>query len=85
MNTYEQGKKLSRIVTGTIALLAVISASLIGVRIWTDTTAARADSPSISTTGGAPAGSETTHSKVAPAAPITPGRGKSTHATTSGS
>jgi len=42
MNSHERGRRLSRIVTGTIGLLAVIAASALGLHDWADTLATKA-------------------------------------------
>ena len=42
MNAHERGKRLSRAVTGTIGLLAVIAASALGLHDWADTVATKA-------------------------------------------
>ena len=93
MNAHERGKKLSRIVTGTIGLLAVVAASGLGLHDWADSLATQDASATTSTTtsgdSGTTSGSTTTQSTTAPAAPAAPsvssGKGTKAHAATSGS
>ncbi|TFC83738.1 hypothetical protein E3T26_07160 [Cryobacterium sp. TMT1-21] len=42
MDAREHGKRLSRIVTGTIGVLAVVAASALGLHSWADALATRA-------------------------------------------
>ncbi|WBM79757.1 hypothetical protein KIV56_16365 [Cryobacterium breve] len=94
MNAHERGKKLSKIVTGTIGLLAIVAASALGLHDWADSLAtqdASATTTSTTTTGnsGTTSGSTTTQATEAPAAPAAPrvssGNGTKVHAKTSGS
>ena len=96
MNAHERGKRLSRIVTGTIGLLAVVAASALGLHDWADSLATQ-DASAVTTTttlGGSDtssgdsseSGSSATQATTAPAAPsVSSGSGTKTHATTSGS
>ena len=108
MNLHERGRKLSRAVTGTIGLIAVVAASALGFTTWADvqaTKAASQDSPS--TTVVSPGsddegyddegyddddeGYDDHDSSSAPSsannapAPVRPGNGGPSHATTNGS
>ena len=89
MNAHERGKKLSRIVTSTIGLLAVVAASALGLHDWADSLATHAASATTTTTSGD--SGTTTHANPAPANPapaapgVSSGTGRKTHATTSGS
>ena len=90
MNAHERGKKLSRIVTGTIGLLAVVAASALGLHDWADSLATQDASATTTTTttggSGTTDSSGTTQATTAPAAPsVSSGSGTKTHATTSGS
>ena len=92
MNAHERGKKLSKIVTGTIGLLAVVAASALGLHDWADSLAtqdASATTTTTTTTGNAGTTSGSTQATAAPAAPAAPsvssGNGTKAHATTSGS
>ncbi|MDY7527127.1 MULTISPECIES: hypothetical protein [Cryobacterium] len=94
MNAHERGKKLSRIVTGTIGLLAVVAASALGLHDWADSLATQDASATTTTTttsgdSGTTSGSTTTQATAAPAAPAAPsvssGSGTKVHAKTSGS
>ena len=49
MNAHERGKRLSRIVTGTIGLLAVVAASALGLHDWADSLATQ-DASAVTTT-----------------------------------
>lgn len=42
MNAHEHGKKLSRLVSGTIGVLAVVAASVLGLHSWADVLATKA-------------------------------------------
>ena len=92
MNAHERGKRLSRIVTGTIGLLAVVAASALGLHDWADSLAtqdASATTTTTTTTGNAGTTSGSTQATAAPAAPAAPsvssGNTTKAHATTSGS
>jgi len=92
MNAHERGKKLSKIVTGTIGLLAIVAASALGLHDWADSLAtqdASATTTTTTTTGNAGTTSGSTQATAAPAAPAAPsvssGNGTKAHATTSGS
>ncbi|MEC5150410.1 hypothetical protein [Cryobacterium sp. GrIS_2_6] len=88
MNAHERGKKLSRIVTGTIGLLAVVAASALGLHDWADSLATQDSSATTTTTttSGTTSGSTTTQATAAPAAPsVSSGSGTKVHAKTSGS
>ena len=93
MNAHERGKRLSKIVTGTIGLLAVVAASALGLHDWADSLATQDASATTTTTtsgdSGTTSGSTTTQSTTAPAAPAAPsvssGKGTKAHAATSGS
>ena len=52
MNAHERGKKLSRIVTGTIGLLAVVAASALGLHDWADSLATQDASAATTTNSG---------------------------------
>jgi len=85
MNAHERGKKLSRIVTGTIGLLAVVAASALGLHDWADSLATQDASATTTTTTTGGSGT-TSQATTAPAAPsVSSGSGTKTHATTSGS
>ena len=91
MNAHERGKKLSKIVTGTIGLLAIVAASALGLHDWADSLATQDASATTSTTTSGDSGttSGSTQATAAPAAPAAPsvssGNGTKAHATTSGS
>jgi len=92
MNAHERGKKLSKIVTGTIGLLAIVAASALGLHDWADSLAtqdASATNTTTTTTGNAGTTSGSTQATAAPAAPAAPsvssGNTTKAHATTSGS
>jgi hypothetical protein len=99
MNAHERGKKLSRIVTGTIGLLAVVAASALGLHDWADSLATQ-DASAVTTTtttttsgdsdtssdDSSESGSSSKQATTAPAAPsVSSGSGTKTHATSSGS
>lgn len=50
MNLHERGRKLSRAVTGTIGLIAVVAASALGLHTWADVQAAKAASQNSAST-----------------------------------
>jgi len=92
MNAHERGKRLSKIVTGTIGLLAVVAASALGLHDWADSLATQDASATTTTTtsgdSGTTSGSTTTQATAAPApaAPsVSSGNGTKAHAATSGS
>jgi hypothetical protein len=101
MNAHEYGKRLSKIVTGTIGVLAVIAASALGLHEWADSVATKAaDSAVTSTTdqsagtaaegsddGASDDGGSNGSSQSIPqnAAPVGPANGQAPHATTNGS
>ena len=88
MNAHERGKRLSKIVTGTIGLLAVVAASALGLHDWADSLATQDASATTSTTTSGDSGttSGSTQATAAPAAPsVSSGNGTKAHATTSGS
>ncbi len=101
MNAHERGTRLSRAVTGTIGLLAVIAASALGLHDWADTLATKAAAGTTSqvtqpsTGDGASVGesddegsSDDGGSASTPlqnVAPVAPGNGRAPHATANGS
>ena len=105
MNSHERGRRLSRIVTGTIGLLAVIAASALGLHDWADTLATKAAAGTTSqvtqpSTGDRESDGESegesddegssddggsASTPLQNVAPVSPGNGRTPHATTNGS
>lgn len=96
MNAHERGKRLSRVVTGTIGVLAVIAASALGLHDWADTLATKAAAdtlsqvtqPSSGDDSGDDSGENGGGSLSNPlqnVAPVSPGNGRVPHATSTGS
>jgi len=85
MNAHERGKRLSRIVTGTIGLLAVVAASALGLHDWADTLATHDASAGTTTMTTSGSGTRTQATTVPAVPSVSSGSGTKAHATTSGS
>ncbi|MDJ0349367.1 hypothetical protein [Cryobacterium sp. PH29-G1] len=92
MNLYDRGKQLSRVVTATIGVLAVIVASALGLHSWADSattaSASTGTGASSSTGSSVSSSSDATDSSgydSAVTSPVLPATGGFSHARSNGS